>query len=113
MRYAIIENGKVVNVVDVEPEVAQAAGLVACGDDVLGGWNYDGSSFTPGRPFTDEFMSKETRIQRNELLAASDWTQVEDSPVDKQAWATYRQALRDVSKQSGFPWEVTWPTPPA
>ena len=35
------------------------------------------------------------RAKRNELLAQSDWTQVADAPVDQQAWATYRQALRD------------------
>jgi hypothetical protein len=35
------------------------------------------------------------RIERNRLLADSDWTQTADAPVDQQAWATYRQALRD------------------
>jgi hypothetical protein len=49
------------------------------------------------------------RQTRNELLSGSDWTQVADSPVDKDAWATYRQALRDIPDQAGFPWEVTWP----
>lgn len=52
------------------------------------------------------------RSERNQKLAESDWTQVADAPVDKTAWATYRQALRDISKQSGFPWSVTWPTQP-
>lgn len=52
------------------------------------------------------------RAQRNALLSASDWTQVADSPVDKNAWAVYRQALRDISKQAGFPWSVEWPTQP-
>ena len=44
------------------------------------------------------------RRQRDLLLAASDWTQTADAPVDKQAWATYRQALRD------FP--ATWTAGP-
>lgn len=52
------------------------------------------------------------RKERNALLAESDWTQVADAPVDKTAWATYRQSLRDVPSQSGFPNEVTWPTEP-
>lgn len=52
------------------------------------------------------------REQRNRLLAESDWTQVSDAPVDKTAWATYRQGLRDITAQAGFPWEVTWPTKP-
>jgi len=52
------------------------------------------------------------RRERNQLLVASDWTQVSDSPVDKQAWATYRQALRDVPTQQGFPDNIVWPVPP-
>ena len=44
------------------------------------------------------------RAVRNDLLAQSDWTQVADAPVDRQAWATYRQALRD------FP--ATWTAGP-
>jgi hypothetical protein len=52
------------------------------------------------------------RGMRNKKLAESDWTQLADSTVDKSAWATYRQALRDVPSQTGFPWEITWPTEP-
>jgi hypothetical protein len=52
------------------------------------------------------------RLERNGRLAESDWTQVADAPVDKAAWATYRQALRDLPSQEGFPNEVTWPTEP-
>lgn len=60
----------------------------------------------------DEQQAASIRAERSRRLAESDWTQVEDAPVDKAAWATYRQALRDVPAQSGFPWEVTWPTQP-
>lgn len=60
-----------------------------------------------------EAKAQQVRRQRDNRLAASDWTQVSDAPVDKQAWATYRQALRDVSDQTGFPDQVTWPQPPA
>jgi hypothetical protein len=54
----------------------------------------------------------EIREKRNSKLSKCDWTQVADAPVDKTAWATYRQALRDITTQSGFPWEITWPTQP-
>jgi hypothetical protein len=47
---------------------------------------------------------------RDAQLVKSDWTQVADAPVDKAAWATYRQALRDITQQAGFPWDVQWPT---
>jgi hypothetical protein len=56
--------------------------------------------------------SANVRGYRDMLLAASDWTQVADAPVDKTAWATHRQALRDVTSQAGFPWEVVWPEQP-
>jgi hypothetical protein len=62
----------------------------------------------------ERLQSKEVEVrqQRNELLAACDWTQLPDSPADHEAWATYRQALRDVTAQAGFPWDVTWPEAP-
>ena len=54
----------------------------------------------------------EVRTERNTKLAATDWTQITDATADKAAWATYRQALRDVPTQSGFPNTVVWPTQP-
>ena len=62
-----------------------------------------------------DYADEQVRSERNELLAASDWTQMPDSPLsdaDKAAWATYRTALRDVPSQSGFPGNIVWPTPP-
>ena len=52
------------------------------------------------------------RADRNARLAATDWTQIADSTADKAAWATCRQALRDVPSQAGFPQSVTWPQEP-
>jgi hypothetical protein len=60
----------------------------------------------------DAEQAKAMREQRSTKLADCDWTQVADSPVDKAVWATYRQALRDITIQSGFPWTITWPTQP-
>jgi hypothetical protein len=57
-------------------------------------------------------QSANARKRRNKLLSASDWTQVADAPVNKAAWATYRQELRDISAQAGFPATVVWPTQP-
>lgn len=54
----------------------------------------------------------ELRAVRNQKLKDSDWTQVADAPVEQQAWATYRQALRDITAQAGFPWDVVWPQEP-
>ena len=60
----------------------------------------------------DAEQAASMRKQRDEKLAECDWTQVDDAPVNKAAWATYRQALRDVTAQSGFPWTVEWPDAP-
>ena len=57
-------------------------------------------------------VEQRVRNDRNERLAKCDWTQLVDSPVNAAPWATYRQVLRDVTSQSGFPWEVVWPNPP-
>ena len=63
----------------------------------------------------NDSQSASVRAERGNLLVASDWTQVDDSPltnIKKAEWATYRQALRDVTTQSGFPWTITWPDAP-
>ena len=60
----------------------------------------------------DTEQAKAIRSQRADKLKGSDWTQVADAPVDKAAWATYRQALRDITAQSGFPWDTQWPDAP-
>jgi hypothetical protein len=53
------------------------------------------------------------RTKRRSLLEASDWTQVPDAPVDREAWAVYRQQLRDLPKNTTDPRNPVWPTPPA
>jgi hypothetical protein len=58
----------------------------------------------------EEEKSSEIRKQRNELLSDTDWTQLNDvSSTVSQQYANYRQALRDMPQQSGFPWNITWP----
>ena len=57
------------------------------------------------------------RTTRNKLLADSDWTQMNDSPLsneDKTAWATYRQELRDMSDLASWPniADDDWPVAP-
>lgn len=56
--------------------------------------------------------ASQMRSNRNRLLAECDWTQISDATVDKAIWATYRQELRDISSQEGFPWTISWPTQP-
>ena len=67
---------------------------------------------TAYKAMKDAEQAKSVRNQRTQLLKDSDWTQIADSTADKTAWATYRQALRDITAQSGFPWTITWPESP-
>lgn len=60
-------------------------------------------------------QTNNVRTMRNMRLLHCDWTQGVDAPLTQTqvaAWAVYRQALRDVPAQSGFPWTVQWPTQP-
>ena len=60
----------------------------------------------------DAEQAKSIRNSRTEMLKDSDWTQITDATADKAAWAIYRQALRDITEQAGFPWTITWPDTP-
>ena len=53
-----------------------------------------------------------TVTDRNQRLSDCDWTQLADAPVDRKSWAIYRKALRDLTKQDGFPWDINWPEQP-
>ena len=64
---------------------------------------------TAYKAMKDTEQAKSVRTSRNDKLKESDWTQVADATVDKAAWATYRQALRDITAQAGFPWTIIWP----
>ena len=68
------------------------------------------TEFELGQKTTKKWNS--VRAQRDQLLVNSDWTQVADAPGDKAAWATYRQALRDLPASGSDPDALTWPTSP-
>ena len=73
---------------------------------------YNGEVTVEDVPMT----SDEARTQRDKLLAATDWTQVLDAPIDaatREAYRAYRQALRDLPEQEGFPETITWPELPS
>jgi hypothetical protein len=88
--------------------------LVACAPYVQDGWAYTVKveSKTAEEIIADAASkASQVRAQRDRLLSASDWTQTLDAPVDRTAWATYRQALRDLPSQEGWP-NVTMPSEP-
>ena len=68
------------------------------------------------RASIDAKVGTSVRADRDQKLAASDWTQMADSPLTsekKTEWATYRQSLRDLPTTSGFPHTMTWPDEPS
>ena len=88
--------------------------LVSCDPYVQDGWAYVVRvENKTAEEIAADLASKaaQIRAQRDRLLSASDWTQVLDAPVDREAWATYRQALRDLPSQEGFP-NVEFPRDP-
>jgi hypothetical protein len=88
--------------------------LVACDPYVQDGWAYTVRvEDKTAEEIAADVASKsaQVRAQRDRLLTASDWTQVADAPVDKAAWAEYRQALRDLPQAEGFP-NVEFPHDP-
>ena len=76
-----------------------------------GDYEWSGKEWIKQPPKLDQ-LANESRNKRNALLTASDWTQVADAPVDQEAWATYRQELRDIPQQEGFPVDIKWPDEP-
>ena len=80
------------------------------------GWLFNGSVFSKRTPTLEDIdnLKASIRSSRNALLSATDWTQVADAPVDQTAWATYRQALRDITIRANFPdlAEADWPVGP-
>lgn len=73
-------------------------------------FNYDTKQWVDPRTNQTEWVV--VRNKREKLLLASDWTQLPDVEItNKSSWATYRQALRNITTQSD-PFNITWPTPP-
>ena len=92
---------------------------------------WGGDKFLPIPPRPDGFYTFDTSIAkwvpditaaseaavatRNHLLVASDWSALPDVPMTpekRSEWAAYRQALRDITDQPGYPLEVVWPVQP-
>ena len=73
-------------------------------------WDYTARAWVPDPVHAD----LEARQRRYALLLESDWTQLPDVPLaTKDAWAAYRQALRDLTDQPGYPLTIEWPARPS
>lgn len=108
----------------------QEEGCIESNEDIQTGYIQNGSFVLfppkPSGPATFDYQTKQwvrdtsvqeelVKNQRDELLYQSDWTQIPNNPLTEQKqqeWAVYRQQLRDVTDQSGYPFDVIWPTKP-
>jgi hypothetical protein len=77
--------------------------------DVAEGWDWDGTTFTA--PVAPIPTADEIRAQRDLLLAETDWAVLPDVTAPA-GYLEYRQALRDITAQAGFPENVDWPIKP-
>lgn len=92
-----IENGQII---DMPPKPDGAAYF-----------DYDTKQWVLDYPAQEDAVKK----QRDHLLYQSDWTQIPNNPLTsekQQQWAVYRQQLRDITSQSGYPFNVVWPVQP-
>lgn len=120
MKFTIYETatGKIIRSGDCEPDAVMLQAGV--GETVLPKYAIDGRLFVidpdTKRPVkrekTDEELLIEIRQERDRRLESCDWTQLPDSPVDKDAWALYRQQLRDLTESIDIR-SFEWPTKPS
>lgn len=90
--------------------------------DIQSPWNSQTEEIAKAEAYNGEYTIEDipmtaeaARAQRDKLLEDTDWTQVLDAPIDtetREAYRVYRQALRDVPQQDGFPDTIIWPTRP-
>ena len=99
MKAHVIKNGVVVNTIEVD-SLDFMPNLVEATEGGIG-WSYADGVFTAlADTRTEQEIAAGIRLERDAKLTQSDWTQVADAPVDQAAWATYRQALRDIPDQA-------------
>lgn len=113
----VIKDSIVENIIEASDEFSiDGCKVVDYQDGANIGYDWDGEKVIIPEP--TPVSEEEVRFQRNDLLAASDWTQANDSPLStevKTSWATYRTALRDLPSHSNWPSleDSDWPTKPS
>ena len=113
MKYCIVENNVVTNVIEIGDEaIATELGAINFGDQAaIGDTVANGSIVGKTEQSDSDKMAIEVRELRNELLTATDWWGLSDHTMTAEQSA-YRQALRDLPQQDGFPDNVIYPTKP-
>lgn len=110
MKAHVIENEIVTNTIEVD-SLSYLPNLIEATEGGIG-WSYvDGVLASPPDTRTDAELAEDVRYVRDIKLAATDWSALGDVAMTDEM-RTYRQALRDVPAQAGFPRTIEWPTSP-
>ena len=114
MRAHVVKDGVVTSTIIVN-SLSDFPDLIDGTEGAIG-WTWDGSTLSnPFESTAQEILVEKAaggRFKRDSLLAETDWMSNSDVTMSDD-WKTYRQALRDVPTQSGFPNSITWPTKPS
>jgi len=114
-----LENNRIAQVSEKDFPVAPPLHWVTCPDECTTNWTYEKKLFI--KPSIENLTFNQMsdiekldaiRIERNIRLSSCDWTQLSDSVCNKKAWATYRQALRDLPENIKNIDNVFYPIPP-
>lgn len=121
--YYLLEDGRIWSIADASfvASAPEGAAVGPCPDEkgestlegLIGCLDFYG--FPKGELETDEDCAKKARTERDRLLSVTDYMAMPDYPLDderKAAVLAYRQALRDVPEQEGFPRQIDWPVKP-
>lgn len=114
--FARLEQNVVAEIVNLPEGVSLAEAFhqdlvfVPAAADTTLGMIYAGGKFSAPAPYIPSW--DEIRVRRDLLLARSDWTQLPDAVANKDLWATYRHALRNLPQEYTSPADVVWPNPP-
>lgn len=116
MRYAIIEDNKVINIALAEPDFAQEQGWIEATSETEIGGLYENGQFLP-KPRNIEAEWNQIRVRRDKLLSESDVYVLSDrwelmTSEQQTVWSAYRQELRDIPQTYEDPAEVIWPIKP-
>lgn len=115
-QWAVMNNGRVQQRLTMwdAPDPANYPGCTVHATDTSGNpVDASGNAIALGGPTANELWA-DVRMKRDQMLRASDWTQLPDAAGSNQAaWRQYRQALRDLPQAQKDPSNITWPTPPA
>ena len=109
--YLLNENTSVINLLSTANQYVDNCQIVDMPQKPFGKYKFNYQ--TKSWEIDIQAITFDALQKRQMLLVESDWTQLPDVNVDKTAWAAYRQHLRDVPQQPGFPITIDWGVPPS